>query len=42
MAIPLVNLFASVFVRGTALVWALGYALVIVISGVTRAAEDQV
>lgn len=42
MAVPLVNLLASVFVRGTALVWALGYALVIVISGVKRAAEDQV
>ena len=28
LAIPCTNLFASTFVRGTALVWALGYALI--------------
>jgi len=31
LAIPLVNVFSSLFVRGTALVWALGLALIVVL-----------
>lgn len=37
LAIPLVNVFSSLFVRGTSLVWALGYALIAVMGGMRRA-----
>lgn len=36
LAIPVVNVFSSLFVRGTSLAWALGYALIAVMGGIQR------
>ncbi len=36
LAIPLVNVCSSLFVRGTSLVWALGYALIAVMGSIQR------
>jgi hypothetical protein len=41
LAIPCANLFTSTFVRGTALIWAFGYALISTLAHETSPAEDE-